>query len=69
MRLWQNSDGAILTDDQVLAYISTHGSLSAALESGDIECISDSESTYLPLSFRSSIGKKKSLSDFLKENH
>lgn len=42
MRLWQDSKGAFITDEQVLRYIATFGSLSEALERGDIRLISDS---------------------------
>lgn len=68
MRLWRNSNGAVLTDEQVLAYISAHGSLSAALESGDVECIASFEHEYLPLSNNTSTsGKETRLSDFLND--
>jgi hypothetical protein len=36
MRLWKNSKGDLIGDEQVLAYLASHGSISAALDSGDI---------------------------------
>lgn len=42
MRLWIDRNGSIVDDERVLAYIAVHGSLSAALEAGDIELLSES---------------------------
>ena len=39
MRLWLNAKGDLITDEQVLAYIASHGSLSAALEAGDMALV------------------------------
>lgn len=36
MRLWQTSEGDLVTDEQVLARIAEFGSLSAALKAGDV---------------------------------
>lgn len=41
MRLWQDSKGAIITDEQVLRYVATFGSLSEAPGRGDVRLISD----------------------------
>ena len=35
-RIWMGPNGALLTDEQVLRHIATFGSMSAALEEGDI---------------------------------
>ena len=41
MRSWLDPKGAIITDEQVLRYVATFGSLSGALERGDIRLLSD----------------------------
>lgn len=40
MRIWQNAQGDLLTDDQLLAYVATFESLGAAGEAGDIRLVS-----------------------------
>ena len=39
MRLWMDSHGALIDDERVLATIAQHGSMSAALEAGDITLV------------------------------
>lgn len=41
MRLWRDSAGNILTDEQVLRYIASFGSISASSDVGDIVLISE----------------------------
>lgn len=41
MRLWRDSAGNILTDEQVLRYIASFGSIAASCDAGDIELISE----------------------------
>ena len=41
MRLWEDSKGAVITDEQLLRYIAYRGSLAAALEAGDVRLVSD----------------------------
>lgn len=40
MRLWQDSSGRLLTDEQVLRILSYEGSLKKALEKSDIVLVS-----------------------------
>ena len=42
MRIWQNKDGDMLTDEQLLRHIAAFGGLSAACERGDIKLMSKS---------------------------
>ena len=44
MRLWVDQSGAIIDDGRVIACLARHGSLSAALEDGDIKLIADTGS-------------------------
>ena len=39
MRVWENAKGDLITDEQLLRHIASHGSLSAALEAGDIRLV------------------------------
>lgn len=69
MRFWKNAAGDVITDEQVLAYLSAHGSLSRALESGDVVCISDASAqqgaSHSPR--RKTKGSQTCLADFLKQ--
>lgn len=42
MRIWRDPSGSLVDDQRPLAYVASHGSLSAALESGDFVLVADS---------------------------
>lgn len=44
MRFWKDASGAIITDEQLVRAIAYRGSLSAALEDGDVTLVSDTSS-------------------------
>lgn len=60
-RIWMGPNGALLTDEQVLRHIATFGSMSAALEEGDI--VLETETKPNPKRKRS--GHTGRLSDYL----
>ena len=66
MRFWRDKDWNVLTDEQVLRHIATFGSISAALEYGDIELISDTGEEYRPKGRRTS--RPRRLSDYLSDH-
>ena len=39
MRIWQDARGNLITDEQLARHIATFGSLSHALEAGDIQLV------------------------------
>lgn len=43
MRLWEDAKGSVITDEQLVRYIAYRGSLSAALEAGDVRLISETK--------------------------
>ena len=43
MRLWEDAKGSVITDEQLVRYIAYRGSLSAALEAGDVLLISETK--------------------------
>lgn len=45
MRIW-SGEGGLMTDEQLLAYIGHFGSLSRALECGDVRLVSDSKNEF-----------------------
>lgn len=63
MRVWMNSDGHMLTDEQLLRHIAAFGSLSAACEQGDVKLLSKEAET-APKTAGG--GQKPRLSDYLK---
>lgn len=70
MRLWMHADGdhAVITDEQLLAYLASAGSLSSALEHGDVVLVSNSPST--AAGSRNVQGLRrahKTLADYLRE--
>lgn len=48
MRLWLNTKGGLISDAQVLACLASHGSLSAALEAGDIALVTGEADSVVP---------------------
>ena len=56
-RIWMGPNGALLTDEQVLRHIATFGSMSAALEEGDIVLETETK--------RKRSGRTGRLSDYL----
>lgn len=41
MHIWKDANGALITDEQLVRYIATFGSLSAALAAGDVTLVID----------------------------
>lgn len=39
MRIWQDAQGSLLTDEQFVRYVAAYGSLSRALEAGDVRIV------------------------------
>lgn len=58
MRIW-SGEGGLMTDEQALAYIGHFGSLSAAVEHGDITLVTDSGSDSSPHGGNSPGGKQE----------
>ncbi len=48
MRLWENAKGNLIGDEQVLAYLASHGSLSKALLAGDIRLVAGGSASTAP---------------------
>ena len=48
MRLWKNAKGDLIADEQLLAHIASHGSLSAALSAGDISLVAGERGNVAP---------------------
>lgn len=48
MRLWLNAKGDLISDEQVLACLASHGSLSAALSAGDITLVTGGTEAIAP---------------------
>lgn len=64
MRLWQDDKGAIITDEQLLRYIAYRGSLSDALEAGDVRLTNDDDE-HREVRKRPAKGENARLSDYL----
>lgn len=62
MRFWEDEEGRLYTDDQLLRHIAHYGSLEAALEHGDIRLVSEP-----PQLSRTRPGERPRLADYLKE--
>lgn len=62
VRLWEDGEGRLYTDEQLLRHIAHYGSLEAALEHGDIRLVRES-----PQSSRKRPGERPRLADYLKE--
>ena len=56
MRLWLNAKGDLITDEQVLACLASHGSLSAAPAAGDITLVTEGTEAIAP---RDPMARKK----------
>ncbi len=73
MRLWVDPKGALVDDQRLLAYVSSHGSLSEALKDGDFVLLSDTDTkgpgTRSASATNSGVSKAKSrrLVDFLED--
>lgn len=48
IRLWVNAKGGLMTDEQVLAHIASHGSLCATLEAGDMVLLAGESEPAVP---------------------
>lgn len=42
MRIWQDDQGNLITDEQLLRYVAHHGSLSKALSAGEVRLVANS---------------------------
>ena len=62
VRFWEDGEGRLYTDEQLLRHIAHYGSLEAALEHGDIRLVSES-----PQPSRTRPGERPCLADYLEE--
>ena len=65
MRLWEDAKGAVITDEQLLRYIAYRGSLSEALEAGDVRLVSDAKESPSQSTEIRRPGRSRSLSEYL----
>lgn len=68
MRIWQDAQGNLITDEQLLRYIAASGSLSHALEEGDVCLIVPTDEALKPAEEHRQEGRRRShaaLSSFL----
>lgn len=49
MRIWRDAHDNLITDEQLLRHIATYGSLSRALEAGDIRLVVSTDEAAVPL--------------------
>lgn len=62
VRFWEDEEGRLYTDEQLLRHIAHYGSLGAALAYGDIRLVSES-----PQLSRARPGERPRLADYLEE--
>lgn len=65
MRIWKDPSGNLVDDQRLLAYVSTHDSLSKALASGDFVLVSDSDDTASRQRSSKQFGTRPRLADYL----
>ncbi len=61
MRLWEDANRRLYTDEQLLRHVAHFGSLEAALEQGNIRLVAESS----PKVSRGVKGQRRRLSDYL----
>lgn len=64
MRFWEDAKGSVITDEQLVRYIAYRGSLSAALEAGDVRLIGDAKAERICAAEPSKPSRRR-LSDYL----
>lgn len=62
VRFWEDGEGRLYTDEQLLRHIAHYGSLGAALAYGNIRLVSES-----PQLSRTRPGERPRLADYLEE--
>lgn len=69
MRIWmrKGEDGALMTDEQLLALVASAGSLSAALEHGDVTLVHDDRPSEWSPEGRGA-ARRRTLADYLRED-
>ena len=68
MRIWRDPAGSLVDDQRLLAYLASFGSLSHALDHGDIVLVSDSDRGSCQASAASRPCARKRLADYLAED-
>jgi hypothetical protein len=59
MRIWQNAHGSLITDEQLVRHIAAYGSLSRALEDGDICLVVSADPSAKPLADQPELGRRR----------
>lgn len=59
MRIWQNAHGSLITDEQLVRHIAANGSLSRALEDGDIRLVVSADPSAKPLADQPELGRRR----------
>ena len=67
MRIWRDPAGSLVDDQRLLAYLASFGSLSHALDHGDVVLVSDSDCGSYQVSAASHPCARKRLADYLSE--
>lgn len=68
MRIWQDAHDNLITDEQLVRHIAAYGSLSSALEAGDIRLVASTASDGEPMKDSQNVGRRRAhapLSSFL----
>ena len=59
MRIWQDAHDNLITDEQLVRHIASFGSLSRALEEGDIRLVIATEPQAKPVEEPASTGRRR----------
>lgn len=59
MRIWQDAQGNLITDEQLARHIASFGSMSRALEEGDIRLVIATEPEAKPIEEPNSTGRRR----------
>lgn len=60
MRIWCDAHDNLITDEQLIRYVATFGSLSAALEEGDVRLVTSSDEFANPVEAPKRDGRRRS---------
>lgn len=59
MRIWQDAQGNLITDEQLARHIASFGNMSRALKEGDIHLVIATESEAKPVEEPASTGRRR----------
>jgi hypothetical protein len=59
MRIWRDSHENLITDEQLVRHIAAYGSLSRALEDGDIRLVGSADPSSKPLADQPELGRRR----------